>query len=208
MVFVNFFVATQGKFVASRRASAANGKQNVTIGVSFFYHVIDRNSQMDSRQAIKTSIGTADMISNTYLEDLTDDEMMKRPDPGCNHLKWQVGHLIASDHGMISGCVQGALPDLPEGFAEKYSKEQAASDNPDDFHSKAELMSVFETQRSAILNTLANMTDEDFDQPAPESMQSYAANVGAVFSMIGSHWLMHTGQWVVVRRQLGRDVLI
>ena len=163
---------------------------------------------MDSRQAIHPSIGTADMISPTYLEDLTDEEMMKRPDPGCNHLKWQVGHLISSDHGMISGCVPGALPDLPDGFAEKYSKEQAASDSPDDFHSKAELMSTFEAQRSAILEALANMTDEDFDQPAPESMQSYAANVGAVFSMIGSHWLMHTGQWVVLRRQLGRDLLI
>ena len=163
---------------------------------------------MDSQQAIKTSIAMADMISKAYLDDLTDEEMMERPDPGCNHLKWQVGHLILSDHEMISGCLPGALPDLPAGFSGAYSKQQATSDNAKDFHAKEELMATFETQRAAILEALAGMSDEDFDRPAPESMQSYAANVGAVFSMIGSHWLMHTGQWVVLRRQLGRDIVI
>ena len=62
---------------------------------------------MDSRQAIKATIETADKFSKTYLEDLTDEEMMKRPDPVCNHINWQVGHSIASDHAMISGCVPG-----------------------------------------------------------------------------------------------------
>ena len=163
---------------------------------------------MDSRQAIKATIDTADKFSKTYLVDLTDEEMMKRPDPVCNHINWQVGHSIASDHAMISGCVPGALPELPEGFTGKYTKEAVGSDDPADFHSKAELMAAFESQRSAIVETLATMTDEDFDKPAPEAMQSYAPTVGAVFSMIGSHWLMHTGQWVVVRRQLGREILI
>jgi hypothetical protein len=40
-----------------------------------------------------------------------------------------------------------------------------------------------------------------------ESMQGYAPTVAAVYDMQGSHYLMHAGQWVVVRRQLGKPPL-
>ena len=60
---------------------------------------------MDTRTAIKTAIGTANMISTSYLGDLTDAEMMHRPAPGCNHIKWQVGHLIVSENRMINQCI-------------------------------------------------------------------------------------------------------
>ena len=52
---------------------------------------------MDTKTAIKSAIDTANMISTAYLDDLTDEEMMHRPSPGCNHIKWQVGHLIVSE---------------------------------------------------------------------------------------------------------------
>jgi hypothetical protein len=29
-----------------------------------------------------------------------------------------------------------------------------------------------------------------------------------MLSMQGSHWMMHAGQWVIVRRNLGKPVLI
>ena len=55
---------------------------------------------MNSRDAIKLSINMGDMISMAYLQDLTDEQMMQRPHPDCNHLKWQIGHLIASERMM------------------------------------------------------------------------------------------------------------
>ena len=55
---------------------------------------------MDAKTAIKTGIDTGNMISTSYLGDLTDEEMMHRPHPDCNHIKWQMGHLIASEHMM------------------------------------------------------------------------------------------------------------
>lgn len=162
---------------------------------------------MKPNEAIKLSIDTADMITRAYLEDMTDEEMMHRPGKGCNHIKWQVGHLIASDNNMVGGCCEGTMPALPEGFAEKYTKETAASDNSDDFHSKAELMELFEQQRAASLKALEGLSDEDLAKPAPEDMQSYAPLVASAFSMLGIHWTMHTGQWAVIRRQLGRAPL-
>ncbi|MHC4880033.1 MAG: DinB family protein, partial [Planctomycetota bacterium] len=54
---------------------------------------------------------------------------------------------------------------------------------------------------------LEKQTDESLDGEAPEQMRAYAPTVGAAFSLHGSHWLMHAGQWAVLRRKLGREPL-
>lgn len=159
---------------------------------------------MNTRDALKTSIDMGQMISMGYLNDLTDAELMKRPCAGCNHINWQIGHLISSEHDMIEKIAPGSMPSLPEGFAAKYTKATAASDNPADFHTKSELLSVFESVRAGTLAALAKMSDSDFDKPTGVE---YAPNVGVMFELQGSHWLMHAGQWAVVRRQCGRPPL-
>ena len=156
---------------------------------------------MNVREAIKISIDTGKMISAGYLSDLTDAEMMKRPCPGCNHITWQVGHLIASEHSMIEKVAPGSMPELPAGFAEKYTKETSHSDNPSDFHTKSELMAAFEATNAGTIAALAKMSDADFDKPTGVE---YAPTGASMFAMQGCHWLMHAGQWAVVRRQCGR----
>ena len=99
------------------------------------------------------------------------------------------------------------LPALPDGFVEQYSKEASSSDDPAQFHSKAEFMELYKSQTDAIKKVAAGLSAEDFDKPTPEPMQGYAPNVGSAFVMIGAHWIMHSGQWAVIRRQLGRDPL-
>jgi hypothetical protein len=118
-----------------------------------------------------------------------------------------MGHLIASENMMVETCCPGSMPRLPAGFSEKYSKETAGSDNPADFNTKSELMAAYHEQRSATLKALNKLADVDLDKPSHESMLSYAPTVASVFSMQGSHWLMHAGQWAVIRRQLGRQPL-
>ena len=162
---------------------------------------------MDSRGAMRTGCETADMIVQGYLGDLTDAELMLRTVPGINHIAWQLGHLIASEHQIINGVCPGSMPALPPAFAERHSKETSTSDNPKDFLSKAEYLSLAATQRQGTLAALAKQTDADFDKPGPESMKDYAPTVGSAFALIGSHWLMHAGQWAVLRRKLGRPPL-
>ena len=162
---------------------------------------------MNARDAIKGAIGTAQMISMGYLEDLTDAEMMHRPHPEINHIKWQVGHLISAERMMVEGVAPGSMPPLPDGFAERYTKETATSDDAAAFDSKEELLRAFNQQRAATLAALDKLSDADLDGAAPEAMKDYAPNVGAVFNMQSVHWLMHAGQWAVIRRQLGRPPL-
>lgn len=163
---------------------------------------------MDSREAIKLGIDMANMVCGAYLGDLSNEEMMKRPHPECNHINWQVGHLVASEHSMVDGVAPGHMPELPEGFKEKYTKETTGSDNPDDFHTKDELLKLAEECRAGTLKALAAISDERLAEPAPEEMQSYAPTIAAAMSLQGAHWLMHCGQWVIVRRELGKPIVI
>jgi len=162
---------------------------------------------MDTKAAIKAAIDTSNMISTSYLGDLTDEEMMHRPAPEANHIKWQVGHLIASENNMINQVAPGSLPDLPEGFADKYNKETSKLDDASAFDSKADLLALHEKQRAATLAALEAIGDEEFDKAAPEAIQAYCPTVAHAFLMQDVHWMMHAGQWAVVRRQLGREPL-
>lgn len=160
---------------------------------------------MDAATAIKISLDTAEMIGMAYLQDLSDAELMKRPHPSCNHLNWQVGHLIVAENQMISGIAADKMPALPEGFAAKYSKETANSDDASDFASKDELFDAYKTQRAATVQVLESLSAEDLDKPTGVD---YAPTVGSMLAMQANHWLMHCGQWVVVRRETGKPVVI
>lgn len=162
---------------------------------------------MNAADALKISMDMGRFVGMAYLDDLTDAEMMLRPHPDCNTINWQVGHLISSEHQMMELVAPGSMPPLPEGFVEKYKKETAHSDNLADFATKQELTQAFEAQRAATLKVLAGMSDDQLAAASPEPMQSYAPTVADVFSMQGSHWLMHAGQWVVVRRNLGKPAM-
>jgi hypothetical protein len=161
-------------------------------------------SAMNARDAIKISIDSGAMITSMYVDDLTDAELLKRPCPGCNHINWQIGHLIVSENEMLGMADPAAVKALPAGFKEKYGRETAGSDDPGQFCTKAELMSVYQEQRAATMAALEKATDEHL---AKETGVEWATTNAALYSMQGSHWLMHAGQWAVVRRMLGRKPL-
>jgi hypothetical protein len=62
--------------------------------------------------------------------------------------------------------------------------------------------------RAATLSALDAASDVDFDKPGPESMRDYAPTLGSVFVMIGTHEIMHAGQYVPVRRKLGKPIVM
>ncbi len=162
---------------------------------------------MNTQQALKATILSGQQISEGYLNDLSDADLLVRPVPGTNHIAWQLGHLIAAEHQMVEAVKPGSMPKLPEGFAEKHSKKTAGSDAASDFLSKAEYLELMKQQRAGTLAALATFSDEALDQPAPPPMDKFVKSVGHLFNMQGTHWLMHVGQWAVVRRKLGRPPL-
>lgn len=159
---------------------------------------------MNAHAAIRNALASADMIASKYLEDLNDDDLLIRPVPGANHIAWQLGHLIAAENGMVGEACPGSMPALPAGFREKHNNDTAGRDDRQAFLSKDEYLRLYRQQRDATLKALDKLSESDFDRPAPERFREYIDSVGGVFSMQATHWLMHAGQWAVVRRKLGR----
>jgi len=162
---------------------------------------------MDSRGAIRQAIGIADMVAFSYLEALDDADLLVRPVEGANHIAWQLGHLITSENGLLSSVRAGSMPPLPEGFADKYTKETSQSDDAAHFHTKSEYLQLMKQQREATLKLLDQLSDEDLDAPAPEQYRAHFPTVGAIMTLQAAHTLMHAGQWTVLRRKLGKPVL-
>ena len=159
---------------------------------------------MNAHDVIKFSLDAATHVVSQMLADLSDADLLRRPAPGCNHINWQVGHCLNGEHQRMTNALPGSVPPLPAGFAEKYSAENARSDDAARFCKKEELLRVHAELRKAIVAALEKCSAEDLDRPC----DGWTPTLGAMFTGMGSlHWLMHVGQWTVVRRELGRPPL-
>lgn len=163
---------------------------------------------MNTKDAIKQTYGFSQMVLQGYLGDLEDADLMQRCGDGCNHVAWQLGHLIASEGNLLNMVVPGAGIELPEGFADKHGKENASSDDASQFQSKEEYFALFEKTKAATFAALDGLSDEDLDKPGPEEMASFCPTVGSMFVLISTHVMMHVGQFVPVRRRLGKPIVM
>ncbi|MCU0709351.1 MAG: DinB family protein [Pirellula sp.] len=82
---------------------------------------------MDAREALKQTLRTTNMVVSSYLSDLSDADLLVRPGKGCNHIAWQLGHLIHSNASILDAIAPGSAPALPAGFGEQHSKDKAGS---------------------------------------------------------------------------------
>src|SRR5512143_4028471 len=161
---------------------------------------------MNAKDAIKQVIDFSHNIVRDYAQDLTDAELLARSVPTANHIAWQLGHLISGAAYML-GLLGRKGVDLPAGFAERHTPESARSDDPAKFSRKAEYLELAEKSRAAALAAVDATPESQLDQPGPESMRSYAPTVAAGLMILGTHWLMHAGQFVPIRRRLGKNPL-
>jgi hypothetical protein len=140
----------------------------------------------------------------TTLADMSDADLMQRPTPAANHANWQLGHLIASEVHLVGG--SGAnMPELPAGFAQRYTKDTAKSDDPSKFSAKAQLLEVLEKVRAATIAFAQSATAEQLD--AASFMPQFCPKVSDVLAMANGHVWMHLGQIQVLRRKLGKPIL-
>ena len=162
---------------------------------------------MTAKDAIKTALtGTQRMLS-WYLSDLSDADLLVRPVPTANHIAWQLGHLINSEHSLLGQLPGAAYPALPAGWAEQHGKSAAPVDPPKGFATKAEYLTRFNQAREVTLTTLAKMADADLDKPTQGNMAQFAPTLGALLLLQANHTMMHVGQFTPVRRKLGKPVL-
>lgn len=163
---------------------------------------------MNAKDVIRETLNLSNMVLTNYLGDLSDADLLKRPGPGCNHIAYQLGHLIASECGLLNGIQPGSAPELPAGFADQHGKQNAGSDDPARFCTKQQYLDLTAKVHAATLAVLASYPEADFAQPAPEKFRSMFPTMGSIFVLIATHPMMHAGQIVPLRRALGKPVVI
>ncbi len=164
---------------------------------------------MSLKEFLRDTIEGCHGLLTTYLSDLEDADLMVRPVTGANHIAWQLGHVIVMEQQMVE-LAGYTTPDLPDGFIEAHSPEASKCDDASAFRTKQAYLELLEQQRSGTLAALDQTAESDLDIAAPEALQRGAGTqtIAAVFHLIGMHELMHASQFVVVRRKLGKPVLI
>lgn len=164
---------------------------------------------MNAKDPIKHTLDMSDMVVNSYVGDLSDQDFLAIPVPGMNHIAWQLGHLISVERMVVEGIKPDSCPELPAGFDGVHStNSETKGTQPSQFYSKDEYLKFYAAQRAATKAVIDALSDADLDKPAPESFAQIAPTVGAVLNLVGQHYLMHAGQFVPVRRATGKPVTI
>ena len=114
---------------------------------------------------------------------------------------------IGTERNLIELVNPGASPPLPEGFLDGHGRDRFTEDDPSKFLPRARYQEIWGAQRRATLATLDGLSEADLDR-TDERFPPFAPSVGAIMNLIGSHPLMHAGQFVAVRRKLGKPVAI
>jgi hypothetical protein len=161
---------------------------------------------MDAKGVMRNVVEFGHTIAQTYIADLTDAELLVRSVPNANHIAWQLGHLVVSTSHLLQAIGFPGLT-LPQGFAEAYTTETSTIDDPEKFLTKAEYLKWMEQAKAATLAAIDATPDSRFDEPTPEAMRAHIPTVGALLSILGTHWLMHAGQFVPIRRKLGKKAM-
>ncbi len=162
---------------------------------------------MSLSQHLVGELKLADFLVESYLEDLSDEDFLIRPVPAANHLAWQLGHLISSEHAHMNALLPDCMPRLPNGFRERHVRETAGVDDPAAFLTKAEYITERIRQREGTLLLLRRLSDEELQHPVPEELRYFGPTVAHVFSGEALHWAMHAGQWTIIRRKLEKPPL-
>ena len=163
---------------------------------------------MNAKEVIRDLFRTTDYMVTEYLKDLSDADLLVRPVPEANHIAWQLGHLINSEVQMHKAIPGAATMVLPAGWSAQYTKETSRAESPASFLTKAEYLSTYRKVRAHSLEVLASLPEPILDKPTEGRLASIAPSIGSLFALIAYHPMMHVGQFVVVRRKLGKPVVI
>jgi hypothetical protein len=159
---------------------------------------------MTAKDPIRHELQSSQYVLGLLLADLTDEDILVRPAPGANHIAWQLGHLIASEHRFLCTLTGVTPPALPDGFAERHSSPASREETSQGFLRKAEYLELLTQVRRTTLAALDRLPEADLDRPNTGPLAPIAPTLGTLFQLMANHVMMHGGQFSVVRRALGK----
>ena len=164
---------------------------------------------MTGRQAIVAALEQTRDYLGQLLGDFSDEDMFARPVPGANHAAWQVGNVIVGDLYLVGTELPGTrYPELPAGFLDLHGPNGVGDDGPAGFLSKSEYLGLFSAVRGATIAAVGELDETDLDRPTSDQFREWTPTLGHLLLMTAQHTTMHAGQFSVIRRKLGKPVLM
>jgi hypothetical protein len=163
---------------------------------------------MNGRQAIQATLESNRKLLETLVNDFSDADLLARPVPGANHAAWQIGNVIEADVLFIGEQMpEVVFPKLPEGFVALHGPEGTKKD--EGFLSKDEYLKLLNEVRATVIAAVGSLpSDEALDKPTVGKFKDFAPTLGDVFLLLANHTMMHGGQFSVIRRKLGKPVIL
>jgi uncharacterized damage-inducible protein DinB len=162
---------------------------------------------MTAQAVLQFALASSKHVLHLLTADLSDADLLMQPAPNANHIAWQLGHLVYSEKRLQVMLPGSKHPDLPHALMTLYAPENPKSPEAA-YYTKAEYLHWFDQQRDATIAHVSTMTEADLDTPITGPMASFAPTVGAMVSVVANHTMMHVGQFTVVRRLLGKPVIV
>ncbi len=164
---------------------------------------------MTAKDVIKESLDGSDYVIKKYLNDLSDEDLLVQPFDDFNPIALQLGHLISSERMFVEKIKPGSCPSLPAGFDEKHDIKSGAKNDRSRYSKLSEYIALWDAQRGATKAVLNGLSDEDLAKPNPMGWGAEMfPTVGSLLNLAGGHATGHSGQFVAVRRKLGKPIAV
>jgi hypothetical protein len=131
---------------------------------------------------------------------------LHRPAAKANCTAWLIGHLTLSDRSALKAFGVKDLPQLPDGFDKRFSRD-AGCPEAAEFGDVSVLLTLFDKHRDALIAAVNSATPELLSKPLEKPFPVFKT-VGELASFMALHVAMHAGQITIIRRSLGRPLIV
>jgi DinB superfamily len=157
-------------------------------------------------------IAAAAARSLQYLREAVADFMVEefvfRPAPNANHALWQLGHLAVSEDEMVSELLATPERMTSEIFQVAFQRDRARENDVHAFPTPQQALTVLGDVRARSCRWIESLASGGGSDPGPLRMRGYLPTADDVVLAIPEHAAMHLGQIQVIRRCLGKSMLM
>jgi len=158
--------------------------------------------------AIVHSLVTSQRLLNRFCEDLKPDEYLHRPCSGGNATAWILGHIIMTDRSVLKRAGVSDLPPVPEGFEQRFSRDEQAP-KATDFGDVTILLPLFNRHRELLIEAVSEMSPAALEKPLDKPHPLYGSRTWeAIHFASGVHTATHVGQITIIRRSMGKPPIV
>ncbi|MBX3396003.1 MAG: DinB family protein [Phycisphaerae bacterium] len=147
--------------------------------------------------------------TESLLADIEESRWFEMPCSPTGHIAWQIGHLAASQIGLVHHRCAGRPLDevLPEGTRLMFGRGSTPVADSTKYPPISEIRSLFVRTQREVIDMVRNFSAADLESPAgTEPHPMFSSKAGAI-SMAAMHETFHAGQIAMLRRAFGKAAL-